>query len=312
MSTDAQPWIVESGTSAVAEYDIDPDAWFFEADRQDAVPLAILLEIGLQPCGWLAAYMGSALNSPEDLQFRNLGGTARLHRSVTRRSGTLTTRVKATKITSAAGMILQSYDFSIASAQGLVYDGSAEFGFFPPRAMQDQVGIRDAVVYRMTEEERSRAESPVFPDRRPFPDSRWRMVDQVEEMLADGGPHGLGMIRGSSQVDPAAWFFAAHFVNDPVWPGSLGLESMMQLLKLMAVSRWGASERSAFESPVIGATHRWTYRGQIVPTDHRVTVQAVVKARDDGLKRLLADGHLEVDGKVIYQMHDFAIELSGG
>ena len=82
---------MEAGTIAVAEFDIDPDAWFFEADRGDSVPLAILLEIGLQPCGWLAAYMGSALNSPEDLQFRNLGGKARLHRPVSRRSGTLTT-----------------------------------------------------------------------------------------------------------------------------------------------------------------------------------------------------------------------------
>ncbi len=103
--------------------------------------------------------MGSALNSEEDLQFRNLGGTARLHRRVTRHSGTLTTRVKATKITSAAGMILQSYEFAVESSEGPVYDGTAEFGFFPPRAMQDQVGIRDAVVYRMSDEECSRAES---------------------------------------------------------------------------------------------------------------------------------------------------------
>ena len=145
---------------------------------------------------------------------------------------------------------------------------------------------------------------------RPFPDSRWRMVDRVDEMLADGGPHGLGLIRGSTQVDPSAWFFAAHFMNDPVWPGSLGLESLLQLLKVMAVSRWGAGRRLAFESPVLGQTHRWTYRGQIVPTDHRVTVQAVIKACDDRLRRLLADGHLEVDGKIIYQMHDFAIGVS--
>ena len=79
-STDAKPWVMEAGTTAVAEYDIDPDAWFFEADRQDSLPLAILLEVALQPCGWLAAYMGSALNSTEDLQFRNLGGKARQHR----------------------------------------------------------------------------------------------------------------------------------------------------------------------------------------------------------------------------------------
>ena len=221
--------------------------------------------------------------------------------------------MKAAKITSrsrhdsAVGI-----EFSVESAEGPVYEGAAEFGFFPPRAMRDQVGIRDAAVYRISDQECSQAETMVFPDRRPFPDSRWRMVDHVDEMLANGGPAGLGVIRGSSQVDPRAWFFAAHFMNDPVWPGSLGLESMVQLLKLMAVTRWGAATGSAFESPVLGGSHRWTYRGQIVPTDHRVTVQAVIKARDDKLRRLHADGHLEVDGKIIYQMHDFAIGLTGG
>ncbi len=121
-------------------------------------------------------------------------------------------------------------------------------------------------------------------------------------------------IRGSSQVDPSAWFFAAHFMNDPVWPGSLGLESMMQLLKVDGRdSRWGAGSRFGVRVADSRArAHRWTYRGQIVPTDHRVTVQAVIKARDDELRRLLADGHLEVDGKIIYQMHDFAIGLSDG
>ena len=205
----------------------------------DSLPFAILLEVALQPCGWLAAYMGSALNSDEDLVFRNLGGSARQHRRVSRQSGVLTTRVKATKITSAAGMILQSFEFAVHSADGPVYDGTADFGFFPPRAMADQVGIRDAVVYRMTDDERSRTRSVEIADRRPFPDPRWRMVDRIDALNLDGGPHGLGFIRGSTLVDPSAWFFAAHFMNDPVWPGSLGLESLLQLLKVMAASRWG-------------------------------------------------------------------------
>ncbi len=42
------------------------------------MPFAVLLEVALQPCGWLAAYLGSALTSPVDLSFRNLGGTAEL------------------------------------------------------------------------------------------------------------------------------------------------------------------------------------------------------------------------------------------
>jgi 3-hydroxymyristoyl/3-hydroxydecanoyl-(acyl carrier protein) dehydratase len=209
-------------------------------------------------------------------------------------------------------MILQSFEFAVDSAEGLVYQGAADFGFFPPSAMRDQVGIRDAVDCRMSERESSAAQSLDFPDGPPFPDPRWRMVDQVEEVLEHGGPHGLGLIRGSSQVDSSAWFFAAHFMGDPVWPGSLGLESMMQLLKVMAQARWRAGPGAAFDSPVVATSHSWTYRGQIVPTDHRVTVQAIIKARDDKLRRLFADGHLEVDGKIIYQMHDFAIGVSAG
>ena len=130
-------------------------------------------------------------------------------------------------------------------------------------------------------------------------------------MLADGGHPSLGCHSRQQSGRPRAWFFAAHFMNDPVWPGSLGLESLFQLLKVMAGTRWCAAQRAAFESPILGESHRWTYRGQIVPTDHRVTVQAVIKARDDKTRRLHADGHLEVDGKIIYQMHDFAIGSAG-
>ena len=65
-----------AGTEAEVEYDVPPDAWYFAADRQERMPFAVLLEVALQPCGWLAAYMGSALTSDEDLRFRNLGGSA--------------------------------------------------------------------------------------------------------------------------------------------------------------------------------------------------------------------------------------------
>ncbi len=78
----------------------------------------------------------------------------------------------------------------------------------------------------------------------------------------------------------------------------------------MAVDRWGFAEGGAFESPALGRPHSWTYRGQIVPSDHRVIVQAEIKALDLKAQILLADGHLEVDGKIIYRMHDFALGYS--
>ncbi len=61
-----------------------------------------------------------------------------------------------------------------------------------------------------------------------------------------------------------------------------------------------------------GSRHRWRYRGQVVPGNRRVTVQAVVTGReDDGAGgRLTADGWLLVDGRVIYQMNDFTLSAS--
>ena len=41
---EGEPWTMAAGTSAEAEYDIPHDAWYFEADRQERVPYAVLLE----------------------------------------------------------------------------------------------------------------------------------------------------------------------------------------------------------------------------------------------------------------------------
>jgi len=110
-------------------------------------------------------------------------------------------------------------------------------------------------------------------------------------------------------VDPDEWFFKAHFYQDPVCPGSLGLESFLQLLKVVAAERWGVTADSRFETMAHGEEHRWNYRGQIIPTNHRVEIEAVITAVDDQIRILKADGLLSVDGKIIYQMKDFALRL---
>ena len=78
-----EQWQLSAGGEIESIYHIAPQDWYFEANRQHAVPLAILMEIALQPCGWFAAYLGSALTSESDLSFRNLDGQATLHRSMT-------------------------------------------------------------------------------------------------------------------------------------------------------------------------------------------------------------------------------------
>src|SRR6185436_6501944 len=107
-------------------------------------PFAVLLEAALQPCGWLAAYLGSALRSETDLKFRNLGGTATLHEEVRPDTGTLTTRVRMTRVSEAGGMIIQDFDMQMTCAGRPIYDGTTQFGFFTSEALAKQVGIRDA------------------------------------------------------------------------------------------------------------------------------------------------------------------------
>ena len=304
-----EPWKMVAGPRAVAEYDVPPNAWYFEADRQARMPFAVLLEVALQPCGWLAAYVGSALTSEVDLSFRNLGGSAVQVAPVGPEVGTLTTAATLTKVSRSGGMIIQQYDFEMSAGGRPIYKGETTFGFFSKPSLANQVGIRDASPW--SEPPEGPAESFAYPDAPPFPDRRWGMIDRVEEYHPGGGPLGLGFIRGTKRVDPNEWFFAAHFHQDPVCPGSLGLESFQQLLKVVASKRWGTNSGTRFESMGLGDVHRWTYRGQILPSDGIVTVRAIVTEVDDARFWIKADGFLGVDGRIIYGMNDFTLRLDG-
>jgi 3-hydroxymyristoyl/3-hydroxydecanoyl-(acyl carrier protein) dehydratase len=138
---------------------------------------------------------------------------------------------------------------------------------------------------------------------------RLQVIDRLN-FWPGGGAGGLGRLVAEYDVHPEAWFFKAHFYQDPVWPGSLGLESFIQLLKVVACERWQGGETARLESMALHQPHHWLYRGQILPKDHEVTVSAVVKQVDDTRKLLTADGFLIVDGRIIYQMTDFTLRMS--
>ena len=292
----------------VAEYDVPPEAWYFH-DGHGLMPFAVLLEVALQPCGWLAAYCGSALTSAVDLRFRNLGGEAMQHRAVAPDCGLLRTTVRMTQVSHSGGMIIQHYAMSVADGQGRpVYDGTTYFGFFTAAALANQVGIRDAV---LTQPVAPAVPAP-YPSGAPYALDRMRMLDEVLHLEPAGGPQGLGFAACRLRVDASAWFFQAHFYQDPVCPGSLGLESFLQALAVLAVRRWGPGRIEALAPGTPGSPgrrHRWTYRGQVLPSDAEVQVQATVSAWDDAARVVTADGWLSVDGRVIYRMQDFSLRL---
>jgi acyl transferase domain-containing protein/3-hydroxymyristoyl/3-hydroxydecanoyl-(acyl carrier protein) dehydratase len=309
VKTVGAPWELKAGAGATAEYDVPDDAWYFVSNRQADMPFAVLLEIALQPCGWLAGYCGSALTSETDLRFRNLGGRAIQHRRVNPASGTLATEVRLTDVSHSGGMIIQRYDMRMTDAEGVVFEGDTYFGFFSAEALADQIGIRDADKYEPSAEESAASVQLDYPPEAPHPDDKFRMVARIDTLLREGGPGGLGWVKGSIQVDPEAWFFKAHFFQDPVWPGSLGCESFLQLLKAFAADRWEVNADTAWQSNALEKEYRWSYRGQVLPTDGEVVVEAAITEIDDEAKRIVAAGFLTVDGRTIYHMEDFSIQI---
>ncbi|WP_419655389.1 beta-ketoacyl synthase N-terminal-like domain-containing protein [Desulfosarcina variabilis] len=322
-------WELKPDGWITAQYDIPPTEWYFDADHSGVMPFCVLLEIALQPCGWLAAYVGSALRSQQDLKFRNLGGGAVLHRQVLPDSGTLTMRCRMTKVSEAAEMIIENFDFEVLSGNTPIYTGDTYFGFFsaPALGQQKGLGAGDPMVKIMqpyagttsggrvldlTEPLTPQAAQgkPVSGAPLRLPGKALLMVDRIDALIPDGGPAGLGYIRGIKPVDPGEWFFKAHFYQDPVCPGSLGLESFLQLMKTMAMERWPELARSHRFRIAEGSRHTWDYRGQIIQKNNTVVVEAVITHIESGASPMLrADGLLSVDGLPIYKMQNFELAL---
>jgi len=300
-------WLLKPGASAVAEYDIPPGEWYFRENAQQTMPFAVLLEVALQPCGWLAAYCGSALTSPIDLSFRNLGGVATQYVEVTPETGTLVTTVVLTKVSQSGGMIIQGYDMEMRDLSNrLIYKGTTEFGFFTKEALSNQLGLRGAKRPAPSSDEAAAARSlPLSGGLPALPGPMLLMLDEVK--LFPGGADNLGVLRGVRKVDPDEWFFKAHFYQDPVCPGSLGLESFIQLMKCYARDRWPGAGR--FENMVLGRPHRWLYRGQYTQANKEVVIDCVITAVDDAAKTVTADGYLTRDGLTVYEMRDFTLKI---
>jgi 3-hydroxymyristoyl/3-hydroxydecanoyl-(acyl carrier protein) dehydratase len=322
-------WELAADGWVTAQYDIPPAAWYFSADRSGVMPFCVLLEIALQPCGWLAAYAGSALHSRQDLKFRNLGGGAVLHRQVLPDGGTLTMRCRMTKVSEAAEMIIESFDFEVLAGDEPVYTGDTYFGFFSAQALNQQKGLgaTDPMVKTMLLHANMTAggglldalpprtpdaaqDQPMAVSQLSLPAKALLMVDRIDAFIPDGGPAGLGYIRGIKQVDPDEWFFKAHFYQDPVCPGSLGLESFLQLMKTMAIKRWPHLIPSHRFQLVENSRHTWSYRGQITQKNKIVVIESIITHINDGPSPMMrADGLLSVDGLPIYKMQNFELAL---
>lgn len=314
--------LMRSGARVLAEYDLPDSAWYFDDNGCRRMPFAVLLEAALQPCGWLSSYVGSTLTVDTELGFRNLDGEGEVLAELGAGEGILRTEVELTEVSASAGMIIESFAVRCWLGSREVYRLRTVFGFFPPEALANQAGLPDdesqaeglhrpAVPIELA----ARPETFFAATRPRLPSGMLRMIDRIEGWWPEGGAAGLGQIRTAKTIDPGQWFFKAHFFQDPVQPGSLGLEAMLQSLQAAALLK-GLDrdlEEARFESIALGQAHRWKYRGQVLPQHRLVQTTLELTAIEHEAHGVLlrADASLWVDGLRIYEARGLALRIRG-
>ncbi|MEL6628260.1 MAG: hypothetical protein AAFQ92_22230, partial [Bacteroidota bacterium] len=137
------------------------------------------------------------------------------------------------------------------------------------------------------------------------------MIDNLI-IAKDRGEFGKGYIHATKFIKTYDWFFTCHFYEDPVMPGSLGVESILQAMQVFALQQDLGKD---FQSPkfVQLPNHQtvWKYRGQILLHVKEMHLEVHIKSIEKRGHQLaiLADAYLWNEGMRIYQVTDLGLGI---
>jgi 3-hydroxymyristoyl/3-hydroxydecanoyl-(acyl carrier protein) dehydratase len=312
LSIQGRKGMFEQTSSIVAEYDVPVDAWYFDSEPHGRLPYSICIEVALQPCGFLSAYLGTPLRFPEvDYYFRNLDGEAVFHRLVDVRGKTVCARAELLKTIFYGSTIIQHFSFELECDGTVFFEGKSSFGYFSAEAMAGQTGLdggRTVLPWpRQTGQESLLKSVEGTALESSLPKGKLRLLHGVAAN-AGAGNHQEGYVYANRRNDSQDWFYACHFHEDPVMPGSLGIEAILQAMKVFAMQQ---SKCPATATLVAGQKMNWSYRGQVLQHHKQMQVEVHFhKTQFIGKTKLFTgDASLWADDSRIYEVRDLALAI---
>ena len=131
------------------------------------------------------------------------------------------------------------------------------------------------------------------------------MVDRIIHISETGGKFGKGELVAELDIHPDLWFFACHFIGNPIMPGCLGLDAMWQLTGFYLGWLGEPGKGMAL------STGEVKFKGMVTPSvkkvEYGVDFKRVMRGR---LVLGIADGWLKADGEPIYAATDLKVGLS--
>ena len=318
----------EKGTM-VSEFDCPVDAWFYKASSHDSyMPYSILMELGLQTAGILTSWVKAPLTlNSDNIVFRNLDATAELLRLVDCRGKTIVNKSSCSQYSMLGSLAIHRFVCELSLDGQPFYHVDTSFGWFLPEAFERQVGLDNGKPYTPWWVQKNlnpikfllpQDEAKIFNS---FTQPLKRRSSQIEFLdsvlfISGGGIFNKGYAYGLKTVNPRDWFFSCHFWCDPVMPGSLGVESMIQLLELFCVHNKipeAVKLKAICWQHNLGIT-KWKYRGQLTPKNKQMQIEIHVKKLEiipGSYALLIADGYLIVENLRIYEITDLSVKLIG-
>lgn len=130
------------------------------------------------------------------------------------------------------------------------------------------------------------------------------MFDRITDIQEEGGEFGKGYIRAELDIKPDLWFFACHFLGDPVMPGCLGLDALWQMSGFFLGWLGEPGKGRAI------STGEVKFTGMVTPSVRKVVYGVDFKRVMRGrLVLSIGDGWLQADGETIYKATDLRVGL---